>query len=213
MTSMIMSFTRNDASAKSNDGGSFITQTGAYTGQITQAAMCMSDKGSQYLKITFKSDDGRFCTFPLFITQNNGEEHYERAILDALLVVCGVQNASVTEGKVYNRDKNAPGGVRVDQGYRFLAIERKHIGLVFQRENRTRDDGSEGFDMRLKTPFDPVTRRVAREILDNAEEAKLLDYRLKNLKDRDVKPASGSASQPPANHPAVAAPADDEIPF
>ena len=50
MTSMIMSFTRNDAAAKSLDGGTHISQSGAYTGQITQAAMFMSDKGSQYLQ-------------------------------------------------------------------------------------------------------------------------------------------------------------------
>lgn len=209
--SMIMSFTRNDAAAKSLDGGTFITQTGAYTGQITQAAMCMKER-TQYLSITFKSDDGRVCIFPLFITQSNGEDHFERPILDALLVVCGAQSASVTEGKVYTRDRNAPGGMRVDQGYRFPAIERKHIGLVLQRVNRKNSDGSDGFDMRLKTPFDPTTRRVAKEILDNVSEAKLLDQRLKNLKDRDAK-TYGSSSQPPANHPAVAAPMDDDPPF
>ena len=69
MTSMIMSFTRNDAAAKSLDGGTHISQSGAYTGQITQAAMFMSDKGSQYLHITFKADDGRVCTTPLFQSQ------------------------------------------------------------------------------------------------------------------------------------------------
>ena len=127
-------------------------------------------------------------------------------------MVCGAQSASVTEGKVYIRDRNAPGGMRVDLGYRLLAVERKHIGLVLQRVNKKNRDGSDGYDMMLLTPFDATTRKVAREILDNATEAKLLDQRLKNLKDRDAKPAD-SSSQPPANHPAVAAPADDEIPF
>ena len=66
MTSMIMSFTRNDAAAKALDGGTHITQTGAYTGQITQASMGMSDGGAQYLDIAFKADDGRLCFSRLF---------------------------------------------------------------------------------------------------------------------------------------------------
>lgn len=212
MTSMIMSFTRNDAAAKSLDGGTHISQSGAYTGQITQAAMFMSDKGSQYLHITFKADDGRVCTTPLFLTKTTGEESFGRKILDALLVVCGAQNAAVTEGKIYIRDRNAPGGMRVDPGYRLPAVESKHIGLVLQRVNKKNRDGSDGYDMMLLTPFDASTRKVAREILDNATEAKLLDQRLKNLKDRDAKPVD-SSSQPPANHPAVAAPMDDDPPF
>ena len=123
----------------------------------------------------------------------------------------GIWKADVCEGKVYTRDRNAQGGFRVDQGYRLPAVEKHHVGLVFQRENRLYN-GKPTYQMNLVTPFDPATRKVAKEILNGDAEAKLLDARLKNLKDRDSTGSTGE-QQPPANHPAVAAPADDEIPF
>lgn len=212
MTSMIMSFTRNDAAAKSLDGGTFISQTGAYTGQITQASMGMSDGGAQFLDIAFKADDGRLCFSKLFLSKKDGSEAFGRRILDALLVVCNAQKADVVEGKVFTRDRNAAGGFRVDQGYRLPAVEKHHVGLVFQRENRLYN-GKPTYQMNLVTPFDPATRKVAKEILNGDTEAKLLDARLKNLKDRDSTGGATGEQQPPANHPAVAAPMDDDPPF
>lgn len=211
MTSMIMSFTRNDSAAKALDGGTYITQTGAYTGQITQASMGMSDGGAQYLDIAFKADDGRLCFSRLFLSKKDGSEAFGRRILDALLVVCNAQKADVCEGKVYTRDRNAQGGFRVDQGYRLPAVEKHHVGLVFQRENRLYN-GKTSYQMNLVTPFDPTTRKVAKEILNGDAESKLLDARLKNLKDRDSTGSTGE-QQPPANHPAVSAPMDDDPPF
>lgn len=212
MTSMIMSFTRNDDAARKWDGGTQITKTGAYTGAITQAAMCMTDKGAQYLAITFKGDDGRLCFSNLYLTKRDGSESFGRAILDALLTVCGEKQADVVEGKVFTRDRNAAGGVRVDQGYRLPAVEKKHIGLVFQREETEDDTGRTSWHMNLVTPFDPATRRVAKEILNGTTEATLLDNRLKNLKDRKRKPTGGQA--PAADYPeAATAPAVDDIPF
>lgn len=208
--SMIMSFTRNDQSARSLDGGTHITKTGAYIGTITQAAIGMSDGGAQFLDIVFKAEDGRACFSRLFLTKRDGTESFGRKILDALLVVVGANQANVVEGKVFTRDRNAPGGYRVEQGYRLPAVEQKKIGLVFQRENREYQ-GKVSFQMNLLTPFDAASNKVAKEILDGSE-AKLLEERLKNLKDRDSTGQSQSqgAQQPPAKHPAVDAPIESE---
>lgn len=211
---MIMSFARNDQSARSLDGGTYITKSGAYIGKITQAAVGVSDNGAQYIEMAFKENDGRVCFSRLFLTKKDGTESFGRKILDALLVVLNVQKADVVEGKVYTRDSSAAGGYRVDQGYRLPAIEGKPVGVVFQREEREYK-GKRTYQMNFLTPFDPQTERVAKEILDGSE-AKLLAERLKNLKDKDStgQTQQQGAQQPPANHPAVDAPiADNEIPF
>ena len=210
--SMIMSFTRNDASAKKNDSGRWITQSGAYVGAISQAVVGMTDKGSQFVEIYFKQDGGAFCISRLFLTKKDGGDAFGRQILDALMVVCGVQSCEVQEGTVSVRNNTAPNGFKKEAGYRMPALERKRVGLVLQRENRIYN-GKPTYQMNLLTPFDPQTRKVAKEILENAPEAKLLDARLKNLKDRDSTGGATGEQQPSANHPAVAATTDDEIPF
>lgn len=209
---MKMSFTRNDASAKSLDSGQWITTSGAYVGTITQAMVGVSDGGTQFVEIAFKDDGGALCFPKLFLTKKDGTEVFGAKILNALMVVCGLDKVDVVEAKVYLRDKNAPNGLRVENGYRMPALEKKHVGIVVQRENRIYQ-GKKVYQINLLTPFDPQTHKVAKEILENAPEAKLLDARLKNLKDRDSTGGTTGEQQPPANHPAVAAPTDDEIPF
>jgi hypothetical protein len=190
--SLIMHFDRNDTNAATLDGGTSITQTGAYTGTIRQASVGAGASGAQYLDFVFKSDDGRTCNVRLYVTKNDGSEAFVRKIFDALLVVIGAQSADVVEGKVYTRDKNAPGGVRVDQGYRVPAVEGKPVGMLLQRENYTYS-GRESYRLNLLTPFDPKTRRVAKEILAGAAEAKLLDLRIASTHDRTSQSAQASA--------------------
>lgn len=205
---LIMHFDRNDQNAATLDGGTSITQTGAYTGTIRQASVGAGASGAQYLDFVFKSDDGRTCNARLYVTKNDGSEAFGRKILDALLVVIGASSADVVEGKVYTRDKNAPGGVRVDQGYRVPAVEGKPVGMLLQRENYTYS-GRESYRLNLLTPFDPKTRRVAKEILAGAAEAKLLDLRIASTHDRTAQSAQASA---PSTAPAGGF-TNSDIPF
>lgn len=209
---MQMQFERNDAAAKSLDGGQWITQSGAYIGTITQTMIGVTDSGAQYVEIAFKGDDGALCFPRLFLTKRDGTDAFGRRILDALMVVCDVKLCEVQTVAVFIRDRTQSSGFRKEMGYRMPALERKRVGLVLQRENREYQ-GKLTYQMNLLTPFDPQTRKVAKEILEGSAEAKLLDARLKNLKDRD---STGQASapaqttaQPPAGHPA----ASDDIPF
>ena len=206
--SLIMHFDRNDSNAATLDGGTSITQTGAYTGTIRQASVGAGASGAQYLDFVFKSDDGRTCNVRLYVTKNDGSEAFGRKILDALLVVIGASSADVVEGKVYTRDKSAPGGVRVDQGYRVPAVEGKPVGMLLQRENYTYS-GRESYRLNLLTPFDPKTRRVAKEILAGAAEAKLLDQRIASTHDRTSQSAQASA---PSTAPAGGF-TNSDIPF
>ena len=209
---MKMSFTRNDASAKSLDGGQWITTSGAFIGTITQAMVGVSDSGTQFVEIAFKDDGGALCFPKLFLAKKDGTEVFGAKILNALMVVCGLDKVDVLEAKVYLRDKNAPNGLRVENGYRMPALEKKHVGIVVQRENRIYQ-GKKVYQINLLTPFDPQTRKVAKEILENAPEAKLLDARLKTLKDKDSTGQAQAAAQPPAGHPATADLPEEDLPF
>lgn len=206
---LIMHFDRNDQNAATLDGGTVISQTGTYTGTIRQAAVGAGSNGAQYLDFIFKSDDGRSCNVRLYVTKNDGTESFGRKIFDALLVVIGAQSADVVEGKVYTRDKNAPGGVRVDQGYRVPTVEGKPVGMLLQRENYLYN-GRESYRLNLLTAFDPKTRRVAKEILAGATEAKLLDQRAAATHDRASQSSQASA---PSSVPAGGGFTNDDVPF
>ena len=93
----------------------------------------------------------------------------------------------------------------------------KPVGLLLQKVT---DLSREKFQdsLQIATPFDPVSRQTAKELLEKAE-AKMLDKLIASTKDR----VTGSRSNPAVEHveqfesPERQAPADssfgDDIPF
>lgn len=207
---MITSFTLDRKAAASADGPVYVNESGAYIGTLTQVSVADTPSGATYIDIAFKTDDGRICFPRMFITKKDGSKAFSHAIFQALLAVLGIENAPVVPNKVYRRDGTS------FEGHRIPAIEAKHVGLLLQKELRTfvDKDGIEKdtYQMNIVTPFDTVSRRTAREILSGANEAKLLDAKLKGLKDRDSRKPAEQVQQPPAGHPAAAA-IDDDMPF
>lgn len=179
---MIQSFSPDQQKAASVGGSQYINKTGAYTGVISQASVKQNANGATFIDIVFKGDDGGLAFIQSCIIANNGNRTFQHDIFDALLIVLGVENAPVVQGKVYDR-KGVP-----SDGYRIPSIEKKHVGLFLQREQRfyiDKNDGmeKESYQMNLLTPFNVQTRQIARELLTNRE-AKRLDQMIETVKDR-----------------------------
>ena len=191
---MITSFTADTKAAEKVAGFAGIDHGGAYIGTITQAEVADSTSGATFVELAFKASEwtlpnsqpehGEKMSFiRLFVTSKSGERTFNADILDALMVVLGIQKADAKPMTVWNRDKTKR------QGYRLPDLEGKQVGLLLQRQNRIYMDQygaeKETYQMNVVTPFDPMTKKCAREILQQLE-ATDVDNRLRNLKDREA---------------------------
>lgn len=235
---MITSFTRNDERAAAVAGFSGISHTGIYTGFIAQAEIAEGKSGAQYLEIAFKCKQwkekdangnvsegtgDRVAFIRTYITSKTGERTFGADIIDAMMVCLGVSKMDAVKGVVYGRNASRDKSDQ-HQGYRLPDIEKKPIGLLIQREDRLYTDNTgvvrESFNLNILTPFDPANGKCAREILEKADKATVVESRFATLKDKPVRsnapvndaaaygapahqPAqtTGSAGMPPAPEP------------
>lgn len=211
---MITTFTMNRKSAEKVAGFNGIDKSGKYVGTLTQVEVAESKGGATYVELAFKAlrwtecgeteeERGEKMAFiRLYVSSRNGDRTFGADIMDALLAVLKLENVEATPATVYNRD----GTKR--PGYRIGALEDKTVGLLLQRENREYE--SEGqikttYQMNIVTPFHQVTGQNAKEVLNNFE-AKAVESKFKNLKDKEAKPIAQPAT---VSHPYDDAPLDD----
>ena len=93
-------------------------------------------------------------------------------------------------------------------GATYVEFAFQTIGLLLQRENREYEHEGQiktTYQMNIITPFHQVTGQNAKEVLNNLE-AKAVEAKFKNLKDKEAKPVTPSA---PVAHPYDDAPLDD----
>lgn len=193
---MITSFTMNRENAEKVAGFNGIDKSGKYVGTLTQVEVADSKAGATYLEFAFKAlrwtecgsteeERGEKMAFiKLYVSSRTGDRTFGADVMDALLAVLKLDHVEATPATVYNRD----GSKR--QGYRIGALEKMTVGLLLQRENREYEhDGQikNSYQMNIITPFDPVTGRNATEVLNNLD-AKAVEAKFKNLKDREAKP-------------------------
>lgn len=202
---MITSYNVNRQAAQKVAGFAGIDSTGKYIGVITQCEIAESKSGATYIELAFKANrwtekigdeiqperEGDKMSFiKLFITSKTGERTFGADILDALMVACHVDSFVTQSMKVYNRDNTSR------QGYRIPALERQLVGLLLQREDRKYVDQygveKEAFQMNIITPFDQATGKCAKEIIEGSE-AKIVDNKLRSLKDKPAKPLQNAA--------------------
>lgn len=215
---MITSFTMNRKSAEKVAGFNGIDKSGKYVGTLTQVEVAESKAGATYVEFAFKAlrwtecgetaeERGEKMAFiKLYVSSRTGDRTFGADIMDALLAVLKLDKVEATQAQVFNRD----GTKR--QGYRIGALEKMTVGFLLQRENREYEQDGQikhSYQMNIITPFDPVTGRNAKEVL-NGLEAKAVEAKFKNLKDREAKPVAQSTS---ASHPYDDAPLVDDNPF
>lgn len=205
-------FFRNSDAAKKVASSNFVTKSGAYEGRIAQASLRESPGGATGLDIVFKTTDGANAFLTLWIIAKDGSRTFQNDIFDAILAVLGLESVEAKAGNVFGRKGEKA------QGYRLFDIENKPLGLVIQRAQRFYVDQQTGeeretYTLNILTPFDPATRKVAKEILDG-EEAKRLDGIVATLKDKPGKHVAGtSAAYTEADVPPKSDVHDDDIPF
>lgn len=132
-------------------------------------------------------------------------------MLNAIMTCLKVRGIKTTQGKIELYDFNAGGMVTKDKPT-YPELSNKPIGLVLQREEYQKQDGSTGERMIIAGSFDPSTSKMAAEILNNTE-AKALDNVLHYIESNPVKVLRGAKHAATHAQPAEVGFADDEIPF
>ena len=199
---MITTFTMNRKSAEKVAGFNGIDKSGKYVGTLTYVEFAF--KALRWIECgeTAEERGEKMAFIKLYVSSRTGDRTFGADIMDALLAVLKLDKVEATQAQVFNRD----GTKR--PGYRIGALEGQTIGLLLQRENREYEHEGQiktTYQMNIITPFHQVTGQNAKEVLNNLE-AKAVEAKFKNLKDKEAKPVTPSA---PVAHPYDDAPLDD----
>lgn len=185
---MITSFSYSRDLAIKAESGKFINTTGEYIVQISQVSTWETKSGAQMVQFVFKSTDGAICQSNLCISKCDGTPSFGMSILMALQGIVGAPDIKAEEDDVYSiYDPKNP-----TQGWRIKALEKKHVGVLLQKELFTKMDGQDSYRMNVYRFFDPKTRRTISEI-EAGKQATRIDNDLRSLADSDKRQSTGKA--------------------
>jgi len=216
------SLSSEQAIAGSNAGFQRITTSGAYTGVFTKAKAIKASTGAEGVEFTFKADTGAEASYLSLYTHNkSGGETYGYSQLNALMACLKQrqikpQTIQLKEWDNQNRQEKT---VSVEA---YPQLMNQSVGVVLQRQEYKKDDGSVGESMSLHGFFEPSTRQTGAEVIQQLP-ATVLDDVLANLRDKTIsqQPSNQSVNARPDGMPATASETlsqaakdfDDDIPF
>lgn len=212
-------YTLDPNAARSAEVGRIET-TGAYVGTITRAeALRSKDKGTEGIEFSFKADNGQTADYlSLWTFAGDGKALRGQKVLMALMTVAKVKALTPTETPV----EKLEGGNKVSKKVQcFTELHGKRVGLILQREEYRKNDGSIGSRMAIFLPYCAETNRTASEILVPAGQApkpaEALARILPTVKDRPLQVKGGGAaagsSAPGGPAPTSDGIDEDDIPF
>jgi hypothetical protein len=197
---------------------SSIRESGKYIGVITRAEKLLSEKNTEGLGISFKTDDGATANYlDLYTVNAKGEKLPSMATVQAIL--CCTKTKSANEGNITFKAWDKVQKKEVDKtanGYPDLMGKR--IGLLLQRElsDNPKDSSKPNDRVVVYGVFEAETGFTASEILDKATKPEKLDKMLQVLM---AKPFNDRRTNKSAM-PGAAAPSgngfdemDDDIPW
>jgi hypothetical protein len=214
---MARDFTLDTQAAKeANSGGKLIKESGAYVGTFKAAWYEQNDRGTESVQFLFESHEGQEAgPLPLYTHNGQGEPLPSFKTFHAILTCMKLHGVRSQPGAVDLYDFDSHSTVRKNKAI-YPELMGKSIGVVFQREEYEKRSGDVGERLLLIGAFEPGTRRMAAEILDN-KEAKALDGLLRWLDSHPVKMHTrrGQSHQPQSNYQPSSASGgfSDDIPF
>lgn len=151
-----------DGAAKAGTSN-YISKTDEYIGTFTAAVAVQSKQGTDGIEFSFKTNEGQVANFlQLWTFNTEGRQLYGHAVLSAIL-------ACLRQRSIQSRAMTMDG--KPVEGFPDLCG--KSIGLLLQREEYYKQDGSVGFKFNISAPFEPQSRKVAAEILKSLPAEKL----------------------------------------
>lgn len=187
-----------------------IDQTGKYVGTLTRAEAVISRQDTEGVEFSFKADDGATADFLTLWTYNaRGDALPGLKALNAMMTVCRIKSLTPTPGTVEKWSAESGQRERFNATI-FPELTNKRIGLLLQREEYEKRDGSVGAKVNIVGCFDPDTELTASEILARKTQPETLAKMVAALRD---KPLKGRRQESAPMQPAGIDDIDDDIPF
>lgn len=199
------------AASAADNTVSRIDVSGKYIGILTRAEAVVSRQQTEGIEFSFKTDDGQTADFLTLWTYNvKGEALPSLKALNAIMTICRVKTITPTAGQVEKWDSASHSRVKANATV-FPELTGKRVGLLLQREEYAKTDGSIGSKMNIFGVFDADSELTASEILAKKTQPEVLARMVASLKD---KPLNGSRpAAAPASTGGDAGGFDDDIPF
>lgn len=189
-----------------------IDQTGKYIGTLTRAESVVSRQETEGVEFSFKADDGSTADFLTLWTYNvKGEALPSLKALNAMMTVCRIKSLTPTAGHVEKWDASSGQRAKMEATI-FPELTNKRIGLLLQREEYAKRDGSIGAKVNIVGCFDPETELTASEILARKTEPETLAKMVAALRDKPMKNGR-AAHAAPASDTSSGFDDMDDIPF
>lgn len=210
---MSRSYNLNVEQAKQADNvGNRITESGKYIGVFTRAESIQSKQMTEGVEFSFAANSGQGADFLTLWTHNkDGKEIFGLKQLNAVMTCMKVKVLTPTQGVVEKWEGGAKAKVTATI---YPELMGKKIGLLLQREEYIKGDGSTGSKFNIYACFEADTELVATEILEKVTAPTKLPKILATLKDRPMQArlATGGAVKPNGGDPHFDD-MDSDIPF
>lgn len=193
-----------NAAREADSIGSYLTETGKYTGTFTRAEKLISkNKGTHGIGFTFESA-GQTTRFDVWTMDASNKHLSGFKAVNAIMACLSLRGITPKTGQVerYNWDTQQKETVQADV---FPDLVGKPIGLVLQKTEyeKMRDGqytGETGWRLELVAPFRAADEFTASEILDRKTKPEKLASIVAILADRPLKtrhaPRAQNASIP-----------------
>lgn len=170
MSNFVFQF--NQQSAMAAGSLPFISETGAYVGDIKEAKYVFGQNGSKSAGLEFSistpEGDARYLAV-YFQGRDGNTSHSGYDLINAMLGINKMQGFTQVQR---GNDSFAP------------ELEGKKLGFILQKVLTTKNDGSDSYKFEIKQVFHPGTRKTFGELVEN-KPAELVDKLVATLKDKD----------------------------
>lgn len=177
---MTYSFTYNPESAKKADEGGLIDKTGKYVAWIIDAEYITSKQGTKGITFDVMTANKETTSFTLYYEKADGTPLFGADKINAILACLGLKGLS-SQQKNLKRYDYQQGGKIDKQCWVAPELHKQKIGLLLQRENYQKNDGSWGYAMTLYACFQADTELMAGEIVKGLTKAEALPKVLERL--------------------------------
>lgn len=190
-----------NAAKAANSGGARITEAGPFVGKITQAWHEVNQNGTEAFVFSFESANGQKAgQIALYTHNGEGKELPSFDTVCSLLAVLRLRGIRPKPGKVTVYDYDRQEEVIKDKDT-YPEVAGKAVGVFFRLEEyvkqRGQNAGEIGTRLIVHGFFDPASKLMAGEILDQQREPKQYERELAYVEREPVKKAknTGQARQ------------------
>ena len=162
------------AAKEASSGGKRITDAGAYEGKLKFAWEEVNDNGTVSVNLIFESDSGQNAgPLAIYTFNGKGDELRGYKTVNAMIACMKLKGIRPQQGSVTLWDYDAKQEVQKTKDV-FPGLVGPRIGLILTTEDYEKRDGNIGSRLNISAVYNPDTRQMANEVIDNTA-AKALD--------------------------------------